>query len=152
MKFAKYIFVVLTLVCIAFIWYNSSKSGPESSELSQGLLLSITDFLRDIGVSSELSEFFLRKIAHFLEYSGLGFLLTCDLYFNFKSPAKHISLSLGLGLITACIDETIQIFSEGRSSKITDVWIDFSGIVAATIVTMILIFLIFRIGPLGNKR
>ena len=32
------------------------------------------------------------------------------------------------GLLTALTDETIQLFVPGRSGQVTDIWIDFSGV------------------------
>ena len=41
----------------------------------------------------------------------------------------------GLGsLLTALTDETIQMFSDGRSSQLTDVWLDLSGAMAGILV------------------
>ena len=38
------------------------------------------------------------------------------------------------GLLTALTDETIQMFSDGRSSQLTDVWLDLSGAMAGILV------------------
>ena len=38
----------------------------------------------------------------------------------------HISVPMLGGVLTALTDETIQIFSPGRSSQVTDVWRGFS--------------------------
>ena len=35
------------------------------------------------------------------------------------------------GLLTALTDETIQLFVPGRSGQVTDIWIDFSGVMTA---------------------
>lgn len=47
------------------------------------------------------------------------------------------------GLMTALTDETIQLFSAGRSSQVTDVWIDFAGCLAG-IAVCTAICVIFR--------
>ncbi len=41
---------------------------------------------------------------------------------------KHVSWPMLGGLLTALTDETIQLFVPGRSGQVTDVWIDFSGV------------------------
>ncbi len=144
----KYLFIIFTIACIAFIWYHSSLDGNESSLESQEAMLIIKNIFQFLGIPNNISEYALRKMAHFLEFSGLGFLLTMDIYLWNRSYSllKNIYLSPFIGIVTACIDETIQIFSPGRSSKVTDIWVDFSGIIAATIVTLILIkiFLNFK--------
>lgn len=134
----KYIFIIFTVACVIFIWYHSSLDGKESSMESQGVL-GIIEYVFDLlHIPTTVSEFALRKLAHFLEFSGLGFLLTCDIFLWSKQPIRNIHISPSIGILVACIDETIQIFSPGRSSKVTDVWVDFAGIIAATVVTIIL--------------
>ena len=39
--------------------------------------------------------------------------------------------------LTALTDETIQFFSMGRSSQVTDVWIDFAGVVTGTLLAFL---------------
>jgi len=39
--------------------------------------------------------------------------------------------------LTALTDETIQLFSLGRSSQVTDVWIDFAGVVTGTLLVFL---------------
>lgn len=151
-KYIKFIFIALTIACIAFIWYHSSLDGYDSSLESQGVLNIIKMVFSALGLPDNISEYALRKAAHFLEFSGLGFLLTCDIYLWSNIPIRNIPLSLFTGLLIGCIDETIQIFSPGRSSKITDVWVDFMGITAATVVTCILIRSIFKINIFGKAK
>ena len=45
-------------------------------------------------------------------------------------------------LLTALTDETIQLFVPGRSGQVTDVWIDFSGVLTGLVVGLILLGLI----------
>ncbi|MGN1317769.1 MAG: VanZ family protein [Lachnospirales bacterium] len=152
MKYLKYIFIIFTIFCIVFIWYHSFQDGNESSLESQGVMNILKVIFSTFGLPDNISEYALRKMAHFLEFSGLGFLFTCDLYLWIKKPIKGMPLILFLGLLVGCIDETIQLFSVGRSSKVIDVWVDFSGICASVIVTVILIRLLFKINVLGESR
>ena len=46
--------------------------------------------------------------------------------------------------LTALTDETIQLFSPGRSSQVTDVWIDFAGVVTGTLLAAFLVQAIVR--------
>ena len=41
-----------------------------------------------------------------------------------------------LGLLTALCDETIQLFYAGRGSSVTDVWIDFAGVLTGMALAM----------------
>lgn len=47
-------------------------------------------------------------------------------------------LSLFSGLLVALTDETIQLFVPGRSGQVTDVWLDFLGILAGSVMYLIL--------------
>ena len=46
------------------------------------------------------------------------------------------------GLLTALTDETIQLFVPGRSGQVTDIWIDFSGVMTGLLVGFILLGLV----------
>ena len=50
---------------------------------------------------------------------------------------RFLGWPLLAGLMTALTDETIQLFSLGRSSQVTDVWIDFAGVVTGTLLAFL---------------
>lgn len=109
---------------ILFIWINSMLPGNESAKISGGLLLILQELFSFLG---GMGEYLLRKLGHLAEFTCLGILL-----FRYRSlkngygfPAAAALLA---GLLTACVDETIQIVSPGRASSLIDVWIDFGGI------------------------
>ena len=52
-------------------------------------------------------------------------------------PLRFLGWPLLAGLMTALTDETIQLFSPGRSSQVTDVWIDFAGVVTGTLLAFL---------------
>lgn len=137
MKTKKLFLLLLTLFCIAFIWINSSMNGDESSSISSGVLGLINTLITGFGIRSELSEYIIRKAAHFTEYTILGLLLTTDFIIWKFDIKKQWFLIPFAGMFTAVIDETIQLFPEGRVSSLIDVWIDFSGIVLGFILVMI---------------
>ena len=45
------------------------------------------------------------------------------------------------GVLTALVDETIQIYSPGRSSQVTDVWLDSAGVLAGILAALVLMAL-----------
>ena len=55
---------------------------------------------------------------------------------------KHVSWPMLGGLLTALTDETIQLFVPGRSGQVTDIWIDFSGVMTGLLVGRILLGLV----------
>ena len=54
---------------------------------------------------------------------------------------RHMSWPILGGLLTALTDETIQLFSPGRSSQVLDVWLDFVGVLAGLLVGLFLLAL-----------
>ena len=117
------LYLCLVILNLAFIWGNSFVPGDISGEISGGIFEVVSDLFAVFG---DKGQFVLRKLAHFSEFTILGFFLT-GLWRNI-SCREHVTAPLLLGLAAACIDETIQIFSPGRASRLTDVWIDFAGI------------------------
>ena len=88
-----------------------------------------------------LSEFFVRKLAHFGEFCLLGFMSMLCLRVYTRRYVRHMAWPLLFGLLVANIDETIQVFIPGRSSRLMDVWIDFAGVWAGLFVALtILLF------------
>lgn len=134
--FLRIVFAVLTLVFLAYIWWNSAQNGVNSSGMSKGVLSYVSDVFVLFGIDMDTAEHIIRKLAHFTEFSILGFLLGGDVVL-WKSSLKYAYMPLFLGLLVALLDETIQIFAIGRSSSVKDVWLDFSGIIFGTIVLYI---------------
>ena len=111
------LFPALTILWLLFIWGHSllpaSVSGAESGHwlaLLQGVLPWLTDYS-------------IRKAAHFTEFAVLGGLMLASLPVRGLSGASERLLA---GLLAAMIDESIQLFSPGRSGQITDVTVDYS--------------------------
>ena len=62
--------------------------------------------------------------------------------FNKTKPYIYSINILFTGLLTAVIDETIQLHVPGRSGQVSDVLIDFSGCITGAIFVMAVIKLI----------
>ena len=137
----RVIFTAALLACILFIFRNSMQTGEVSSARSQAVTTLVNGFLGKFGLGP-LSEHIIRKLAHFSEFMLEGFLLMLCLRVYTKHVLKHVSWPILGGLLTALTDETIQLFVPGRSSQVTDVWIDFSGVMTGLIVGLILLGLI----------
>lgn len=134
----RYIFIILTVFVICFIWWNSSQNGKESSDISQGVLYEIMQLFAHIGVNTDITEHIVRKLAHFTEFTALGFLLSIDTVLFLKKMKQYVWIPLFSGLLVALIDETIQLFPLGRSSSVKDVWLDFFGVVFGTVLFLVL--------------
>lgn len=73
----------------------------------------------------------IRKLAHFTEF----FILGGYLCFLFKKKISYL-----FAVLAAFIDETIQIFTPGRSAKILDVLIDSTGALLGFIFIMLIFY------------
>ncbi len=130
----KILFSLLLIFWIIFIFVRSLQPGDESTEESQWIL----DILQKI-LPFHLDMFFVRKMAHFVEFTVLGVL--SSLVFVDKFP-KGIGVSLLVDLSTAVCDESIQLFVSGRDGKLPDVWLDVSGCVSGLLVVCLILALI----------
>lgn len=133
-----------TAIAIIFAFVHSAMPSDISSEESEGLAQLIYRFLENFGIDLSTAEFITRKLAHFTEYAFIGAFSTCTAYsFNRFKPHIYLPHILFTGLFTAVIDETIQLFSEGRAGMVQDVLIDFSGVCFGMLI-MLAAFAIYR--------
>ena len=120
---------IATLAFTGFIFYNSSLPAPVSDETSYyfvNLIAWINAFL-DKPVPLPEMNHYIRKTAHFTEYFVQSLLL-CNAFQSDRTDRRnsHCCILL-LSLMTAVLDEYIQLFSPGRSGQVTDILLDFSG-------------------------
>ncbi len=126
--------IVLTL---GFIFSNSLKSQTSSAAQSSSFQAVVEKI---IPKDTDLGAFVfrnLRKIAHFTEYGLLGIeaaAFTVVLSRRRGLMYKRFGFSVIFALITAFIDETIQIFSK-RGPSVSDMWIDIGGFFTYAILT-----------------
>lgn len=143
-KIVKSLLPVLTLALLCVIWGHSAMDADMSTAESDYIL----DFLKTIfGDMNGLTDFVVRKAAHFTEFTMLGVLLSADV-FVFLRKADYMYIPPFGGLVAACIDETIQLYSAGRSSMLMDVWIDFSGVITGTLLAVVICIIYIKI----NKK
>ena len=126
----RIIFTLCLAATVIFIFGNSAQAANVSSEASGRVLLFLQKLVTKLGhpgLASRITMHRVRKLAHFCEYMLEGFWLMLCVRVYTRHFVTHISWPILGILLTAVIDETIQMFSSGRSSQITDVWIDFAG-------------------------
>ena len=121
---------LIVIINLLFIWGNSMLDAEKSGAISDWLarLLSAT-------TDSAVRHGHLRKIAHATEFTflGAGLMLLC------RHEWRNRTLALLIGLAVALTDETIQLFVEGRSGQISDVWIDVGGVFLGSIIATIVL-------------
>ena len=117
------------LALTGLIFFNSCLPAPVSDEASYffvNLVAGINTFL-DKPVPLPEMNHYIRKAAHFTEFF-MQALLLCNVFHADRTDRRnpHACILL-LSLMTAVLDEYIQLFSPGRSGQVTDIMLDFSG-------------------------
>lgn len=121
-----WIFAALSLLWAGIIFWQSSMPAAQSDAESLGALGWVQRLL------PFMTNHLLRKAAHVTEFAILGGLLAAaaDALRRKAFLAPYL-----LGLLWALGDETHQLYVPGRSGALTDVWVDFIGVVVgATVV------------------
>lgn len=129
----KVIIIIVVVLTICFIWGNSMMPASVSDAFSRRAKEWVNIILSHTGSKKVLSgDGGLRKAAHATEFGLLGIELV--IIWRNKLKGKLTALALS-GLAAAVADETIQLYSPGRSSQLEDVWIDFIGFTAGVLLS-----------------
>lgn len=152
--FLRIIFTASVVMCVAFIFYNSSQVAEVSSELSGHFTVLINKALSCLPVEIVLTEHIVRKLAHIAEFAMLGFLFTLCLRVYTKRLIAFSAWPLLFGLFIAVCDEFLQKFVPGRSGQIKDIFIDFIGVCGGTLaaITIVLFLQFFWWLFFGRRR
>lgn len=130
---------ILVVLNVAFIWGNSLLPREVSSSLSKlvGHILGLL-FGTD-GLAQGQGQGTLRKIAHFLEFCSLGFLLYRCAQLVMQNQWLHGVLPLAIGVTVAALDETLQLMVPGRGAQLRDVGIDCGGVVTGILIAVFIL-------------
>lgn len=123
--------LMLTVLFIAVIWGNSLVPGSGSGSLSLAVTHWLQGCLETLGLPyAWLTNFIVRKAAHFTEYFVLG--VFASQAFDPRHLAMRPTLCATALLCAAVptIDETIQLFVAGRAGQVADVLLDCCGAAA----------------------
>ena len=129
----KIINIILVIVSMLAIFLFSSEKADDSNVTSRRItsrFVRVIDKEKDskkIKATVEEKDSITRKIAHFLEYALLGFLVLNMLKDYKKINIKLIIISILICILYAISDEIHQYFVPGRSCQFTDVLIDSTG-------------------------
>ena len=133
-KISTALLLLAILAALAFIWGNSLDSAVESAAKSGRVRELLRPLLELVVGQGGVTDHLVRKLAHFTEYAVLGVLLLLLTAVGFRVRLQTVVNCLFFLMAAALTDETIQMFSDGRSSQLTDVWLDFSGVMAGILV------------------
>ncbi len=151
----RVLFTLALAGCIWFIFSNSMAVADVSSVSSGRVLQLLQAVLRRLGMpglAQRLTMHIVRKMAHFCEYTLEGFLLMLCMRVYTRRYVRHISVPMLGGVLTAMADETIQIYSPGRSSQVTDVWLDSAGVLVGILIALVFMALCRMLFHRCNKE
>ena len=133
------IIIVMALIAatLAFIWGNSLESVTVSGNFSKSVLKAVRPFFEIIVGKGNVTEHFVRKTAHFVEFGTLGCEAALFIILRRHTRARQIVIILLAGLAAAGIDEALQLLS-GRGSQVSDVLLDFCGAVTGTVCVLLI--------------
>lgn len=133
----KKILIVLCMLWMGFIYYNSSQSGLESNKISYKVVNTVSNK----NVAKEKGSYFggdfnvfVRKNAHAIEYFVLSILLGITFFVYNKRSVNGMIYILFIVLFYAVSDEFHQLYVQGRNSSVLDIIIDFIGALIGTII------------------
>lgn len=129
-----------------FIFSNSMKVADASNEMSYALTYKLMALLERINIIVEFHPFhhLVRKTAHFVEFAGLGILLTLAIHFAPLFKPKILNFVLFL-VVIPFTDEMIQNFYAGRSAQFSDMLLDGAGILFGGAITYLFILIIQKL-------
>ena len=120
-KYIKWICLIVWMIVI-FLFSNQ----PHSGQATHSIIEQVLPILKE-PKQIDLTNFIIRKIAHFSEY----FILTLLIYSVLKeykiNNKKRFIYSIIFCILYACTDEFHQIFVIGRTATIRDCIIDTMG-------------------------
>lgn len=140
--------LAVTCVLVLFIWGNSLVPGGSSGSLS----LAVADLIRSALESLHLpgawvTNFVVRKTAHFTEYAVLGICASQAVYAGRGAPRCAFA-ALALFLVAVpTIDETIQLFVDGRVGQVADVLLDCCGAATGVALAYLVVSHLHRVPP-----
>lgn len=125
---------------VGFIFCNSLVPSEASSAQSGFVLQQVLSLLDAAGLDQlQITEHMIRKTAHVLEYALMGALLYRCLGQYALSARERLGGQMLFSILIPLLDETIQLFTPGRSGQVSDVWLDFAGAVAGALFLSLLI-------------
>lgn len=150
----RYVSLAFALFIMVAIFLFSCDTGEQSGEKSRDITDKVIDAV--IKEPQKLSdteyrtienrvEKFVRKVAHFTEFMGLGLFVSLFLS-SFSIKTRYIALfSLIFSALYAASDEIHQLFINGRGSSFTDVLIDTLGACVGILMTVIIMIIVSHI-------
>lgn len=144
-RLSPLIWTCMVVLYTGFIFSNSLTPAVESSKQSGAALSLILTTVHSLGMNGVwITEHLIRKLAHFAEYALLGMLLW-KCFQSYRLQWKTWILAQAwMTMLIPLTDETLQLFTKGRSGQISDVWLDISGMAAGSLFVIGCWYLLYR--------
>ena len=125
-KKTRIIKIILVIIWMTGIFMFSHQKADDSTKTSNTFIKSTIGTVFNIKDQNKLNQFIkpVRKSAHFFLYLVLGILV--KICFDDVNK-RTILLSIGICILYSISDEIHQIFIEGRSAEVLDIFIDTAG-------------------------
>lgn len=150
--------LMLTVAWMAAIFGFSANDAKESTVQSHAVTeIIIRIFNRSFDDMSEAEQEALisrydgivRKIAHFVAYAALGFLVYLSImsspFLSFINKQRAAAFSFPLCVIFAVTDEYHQTFVDGRAGQLSDILVDSGGILFGVLFAVLITVLLERL-------
>ena len=144
-RWVRILTTALTLCLMVLIFFFSAEDADQSNATS-GMVARWFAERFTVGFSEMTAEeqqaeidsiqFIVRKSAHFLEYTALGFLIRCCME-SWAGDRRRRGLGpagWALGALYAATDEAHQLLVDGRGGTVTDVLLDSSGVLTGILI------------------
>ena len=136
---------IIPVLIMIFIFVQSAFPADLSSRES-GLIVSLVRHFWD--ADPETITYAVRKCAHFIEYSALGWSLLLPVTNRFGRCGGLYAWVFGS--LYAVTDEIHQIFVEGRSCELGDILLDSAGVLTGLLIAFALSMI--RAGKQNHKH
>ena len=100
----------------------------------------LTPILGPLIGEENVTDHFIRKLAHFTEFSVLGAEMACLSLLLTKRRIHGMMHCLFAGLLAAVIDESLQLLND-RGSQVQDVLLDFGGVLFGVLLIHLIAYL-----------
>ncbi len=140
----KKLLLTASLLILIFIFSQSCMSGDDSSAESGRMLMLILQITNKLPLPFEITEYMIRKLAHFTEFGVFGFFTSWTMYEYTNQIKTQIFKLLFILLSVPVIDETLQYFSPERTPQVKDILIDFSGSICGSMLIILIIFILAK--------
>lgn len=149
----RYIFLCLSLSVAAVIFWLSHQTATVSSEESEGLIWRVLNLIPHFARMADSVKYeiidgihtLVRKTAHFGIYAALGFCVFNYILTYISARKKAVLTSALICFLYACSDEFHQLFIEGRSGELRDVFIDTCGAVTGICCVLVIMRVICKV-------